>query len=96
MSTLTLSKTIKIAKVSSKGQITLPKLFLDKLGLSYGEFITISLNDNKLEIVNQKQTLKQKIKKLTGSVKPKIQTDLTLEEQIEKARDEKFYSQDLV
>ncbi len=92
MSTLTLTKTRKVAKVSSKGQITLPRLFLDKLNLNYGDFITISLNDHKLEIFNQKQALKQKIKKLTGSVKPKIQTNLTLEEQIDKARDDKFYS----
>jgi bifunctional DNA-binding transcriptional regulator/antitoxin component of YhaV-PrlF toxin-antitoxin module len=95
MSTMTLTKLNKQVKVSSKGQITLPKIFLQRLGLDYGQFISISLNKDKLEIVNQRQILKQKINNLVGSVKPKVKTDLSLEQQIESARQEKFDSQSL-
>jgi len=76
----------KTTKVSSKGQITLPKLFLDNLGIKFGGFISISLNYNTIEIVNKNQVIKSKLNKIMGSVKPKIATKLNLDEQILEAR----------
>lgn len=39
-----------ISTVTSKGQITLPKLARDKMGISQGQKVTFSLEDNSLII----------------------------------------------
>ena len=84
------TKSPRTSKVSSKGQITLPKTFLDTLGIDSGGFISISLNGSKIEIINKKQNIKSKLDKIIGSVKPKMATSLSLEEQILEARNNHY------
>ncbi len=81
------SKTIKI---SSKGQITLPKSFLDNLGLSYGQNILIQYIDNKIYIINHRQLELSKIDSIIGSVSPSKKTNLTIDEQIEQSKKQHF------
>jgi len=90
MSVTVTSQKIKSVKVSRKGQITLPKAFLKDLGINYGDIITIGLADDAMQLFNQKKQVKNKINQLLGSVKPKIKTNLTLEEQIELAKKDHF------
>ena len=80
----------KTVTISSKGQITLPKTFLTSLQLQSGQKLTLSLNEGKIEIVNKKQNLQSKIQKLAGSIKPKLQSKLTIEEQILNAKQNHF------
>ncbi len=61
MNTKSLAIKSKQVKISSKGQITLPKAFLDKLDLKNNGEVLISLGDQKIEITNQKQVFKNKI-----------------------------------
>jgi len=89
MATKTLIKT-KSVKISSKGQITLPKSFLQKLNLVYGDSVVINFSNSKLELFNKKEVVKNKIQTLLGSVVPKNATKLSLEQQIEDARNDHF------
>jgi AbrB family looped-hinge helix DNA binding protein len=56
----------KIAKISSKGQITLPKSFLDQMGLGHNQDIIIKLIDGKIEITNKQKIQQNKLKNLTA------------------------------
>jgi bifunctional DNA-binding transcriptional regulator/antitoxin component of YhaV-PrlF toxin-antitoxin module len=56
-----LSTKSKVVKHSSKGQITIPKVFLDQMGLSKGQDILILFTDNHLEISNQQAKRKQRL-----------------------------------
>jgi bifunctional DNA-binding transcriptional regulator/antitoxin component of YhaV-PrlF toxin-antitoxin module len=56
--------TTKIAKISSKGQITLPKVFLDQMGLDHNQDIIIRLVDGKIEISNKQKIQQEKLKNL--------------------------------
>jgi bifunctional DNA-binding transcriptional regulator/antitoxin component of YhaV-PrlF toxin-antitoxin module len=85
----------KTVRVSSKGQITLPKYFLKSLGLEYGDFIDIKLDLGQISIFNQKNEIRNQIMNLVGSVKPKINTDLSIEEQIESAKTDFYNSKSL-
>lgn len=82
----------KDVKISSKGQITLPKAFLDQMDLSYGQSVIIQFAENRLEIINKQSNLKAKINRLAGSIVPKIKTNLSIEEQIEQAKIQHFKS----
>ena len=61
MTTKSLTIKSKQVTISSKGQITLPKAFLDKLDLKNNQEVLISLGNQKIEITNQKQVFKNKI-----------------------------------
>ena len=80
----------KTVTISSKGQITIPKTFLTQMDLSPGQQLVLKLNLGKIEIINQKKNLQTKIKKLAGSIKPKIKTNLSIEEQIIEAKSSHF------
>jgi bifunctional DNA-binding transcriptional regulator/antitoxin component of YhaV-PrlF toxin-antitoxin module len=76
----------KDVKISSKGQITLPKAFLDQMDLCHGQSVIIQFAQDRLEIINKQNNLKHKIKKLAGSISPKVKSKLTIEDQIESAK----------
>jgi AbrB family looped-hinge helix DNA binding protein len=80
----------KTVTISSKGQITLPKAFLTNLDLQSGQKIVLSLGKDKIELFNKNLNLQSKIQKLAGSIKPKIKTNLTIEEQIIDAKQKHF------
>jgi bifunctional DNA-binding transcriptional regulator/antitoxin component of YhaV-PrlF toxin-antitoxin module len=80
----------KDVKISSKGQITLPKSFLAQMNLTHGQSVIIQFAEDRLEIINKQNILKKKIKSLAGSIKPKIKTKLTIEEQIMEAKKNHF------
>jgi bifunctional DNA-binding transcriptional regulator/antitoxin component of YhaV-PrlF toxin-antitoxin module len=82
----------KDVKISSKGQITLPKAFLDQMDLSYGQNVIIQFAQDRLEIINKQSDLNAKINKLAGSILPKIKSKLSIEDQIEQAKQEHFNS----
>jgi bifunctional DNA-binding transcriptional regulator/antitoxin component of YhaV-PrlF toxin-antitoxin module len=52
----------KEIKISSKGQITLPKSFLDQMDLSHGQSVVIQFAEDRLEIINKKRKRIQKLK----------------------------------
>jgi AbrB family looped-hinge helix DNA binding protein len=52
----------KSVKISSKGQITLPKKLLDQMDLSNGKTVLIELHGNKLHITNEQKTRQTKLK----------------------------------
>ena len=81
--TISATKTVTI---SSKGQITIPKSFLTQMELSSGQELVLKLNLGKIEIINQKKNLQTKIKKLAGSINPKVKSNLSIEEQIAEAK----------
>jgi bifunctional DNA-binding transcriptional regulator/antitoxin component of YhaV-PrlF toxin-antitoxin module len=56
--------TAKKIKVSSKGQIifTVPKKYLEEIGATTGDELTVNFLKNKIEIHNQRQVFKDKIK----------------------------------
>ena len=54
--------TTKTVKISSKNQITIPRLFLKSLDLHSGDKIIIGLVDGRLEIINQKSKQINKLK----------------------------------
>jgi AbrB family looped-hinge helix DNA binding protein len=62
MSQITRIPTSKSVKISSKGQITLPKKLLEKLDLSNGQRVHIELHGSKLEITNEQKTRQTKLK----------------------------------
>ena len=65
MTTQTLLKTktkSKVIKISSKNQITIPKQFLDYMNLTGGSNITIQFQNGKIEIINQKEVAKNRLK----------------------------------
>ena len=53
----------KTSKISSKGQITLPKALLDKMGLEYGQNVLIDFVGNVIQIQNKQKVQASKIKK---------------------------------
>ncbi len=53
----------KIVKISSKGQITLPKAFLTKIGLDNGQNILVQLANNRIEIINEQKNNINKLQK---------------------------------
>jgi AbrB family looped-hinge helix DNA binding protein len=80
MSNKVLQKTVKI---SSKGQITIPKAFLESLGVDKNEYIILFSNDeNSVKISSLKKQAKNILKNIYGTVSPKIKTNLSIEEQI--------------
>jgi bifunctional DNA-binding transcriptional regulator/antitoxin component of YhaV-PrlF toxin-antitoxin module len=85
----------KKVKISSKGQITLPKSFLEELDLDSDQFIQIVVNNHKIEITNSKESIKDKLKKLVNSVEPKIPTNLSIEDQIDQAKQDYFGNKNL-
>jgi AbrB family looped-hinge helix DNA binding protein len=52
----------KSVKISSKGQITLPKKLLEQMDLSSGQTVHIELHGSKLEITNEQKTRQKKLK----------------------------------
>ena len=49
-------KLIATAKISSQGQVTLPKVVRDKLNIHNGELIIFTINENKeIKIKNDKE-----------------------------------------
>jgi bifunctional DNA-binding transcriptional regulator/antitoxin component of YhaV-PrlF toxin-antitoxin module len=52
----------KDVKISSKGQITLPKAFLDQMDLSYGQNVIIQFAQDRLEIINKQSKRIQKLR----------------------------------
>lgn len=80
----------KSIKVSSKGQITLPKSFLKNLNVQAGQFINISLQNQTIRISNPNLLLTEKLRKIAGSVKPKVTTNTSLNEQIDEAISDHF------
>ena len=53
---------IKDVKISSKGQITLPKAFLDQMNLSHGQNVIIQFAQNRLEIINKQTERTEKLR----------------------------------
>lgn len=41
-------------KISSKGQVTIPKLARDKLGVNYGDNLVLSINNGTVKLSRQK------------------------------------------
>ena len=85
----------KTSRISSKRQISLPKSFLDALGLDKDELIQIIVNGDKIEITNPKKSIKNKLKKLINSVEPKIKTELSIEDQINQAKQDYFNNKNI-
>lgn len=46
---------LKNAKVSKKGQVTIPAEIRNLLGVQSGDFITFGVNDQSIVIVNRKE-----------------------------------------
>lgn len=46
---------LKNAKVSKKGQVTIPAEIRNLLGVQSGDFITFGVNDQNIVIVNRKE-----------------------------------------
>lgn len=59
----TLVKINKSVKISSKGQITLPKIFLNKLGLQNGNSVLIEFSNNQIQISNKQRIEQNKLLK---------------------------------
>lgn len=57
------------AKITSKGQITLPKEIRDALGLRVGDRVVFIIRDDRSVIL---QPQKRHVAELAGSVQPKI------------------------
>jgi bifunctional DNA-binding transcriptional regulator/antitoxin component of YhaV-PrlF toxin-antitoxin module len=85
----------KTSRISSKRQISLPKSFLDALGLDKDELIQIIVNGDKIEITNPKKSIKNKLKKLINSVEPKIKTELSIEDQINQVKQDYFNNKNI-
>jgi AbrB family looped-hinge helix DNA binding protein len=54
-----MSKT-KTVKISSKSQITLPKIFLNQFNLGMGQKVNITIDGQKIEIVSSQKVYKLK------------------------------------
>ncbi len=61
--------TLKKIKISSKGQITLPKKLLLKLGIKYGDFVNISGDEEGLYISPRKNNVDNILDKLHCRIK---------------------------
>ena len=61
--------TLKSVKVSSKGQVTLPKKLLLKMGLGYGDFVNISGDEEGLHISPLKNNVDNILDKLHCRIK---------------------------
>ncbi|QWK19119.1 MAG: AbrB/MazE/SpoVT family DNA-binding domain-containing protein [Hydrogenobacter thermophilus] len=68
-----------IVKLSSKGQIVIPKELRDKLGLKAGDYLLIDLKDNEVKLRKIKP-----IEKFRGILKESL-GDSELEERFEEA-----------
>jgi hypothetical protein len=53
------------------------------------------VNNHKIEITNSKESIKDKLKKLVNSVEPKIPTNLSIEDQIDQAKQDYFGNKNL-
>lgn len=73
------------AKITTKGQITVPVHILRKLGLNPGDSLVFEENDGHIEVLpNEKKiTVSEFIKKYSGSTKVKL-----TQEELNKARKE--------
>lgn len=49
------SNFLKNAKISKKGQVTIPSEIRDLLGVQSGDYITFGINEQNIVIVNRKE-----------------------------------------
>ncbi len=52
-----------IAKIMSKGQVTIPKRIRELLNLENGDYVTFVVNKDKVEILNSNVFIKKNIEK---------------------------------
>jgi AbrB family looped-hinge helix DNA binding protein len=68
---------VKTAKISSKGQITLPRKIMARLGLQYGDLVDI-IDENEIISISPK---KNKVDNILADLRKKIKIPANLLEQ---------------